>query len=950
MPRLFRSLLPVLAAVFLLGASAGRPLAAEQPPAWPQAASDLAPDPAVRFGVLPNGLRYAVMRNATPAGQTALRLRIGSGSLEEDDSQQGLAHVLEHMAFKGSTRVSAGEMVRTLQRLGLAFGPDTNAQTGWTQTVYMLDLPRSDAVSLSTGLMLLRETASELTLDPTALAGERGVVLSEERLRDTPRYRAQKAQVELALAGQRAAVRFPIGQVEVIRNAPAGVVRAFYAANYRPDRATMIAVGDFDPAKMEADIRHAFADWRPVGAEVAPPALGPILPRGLTTEVKVIPGASTTVVLAWAQPYDSAADTAAKEVSEAVENLGLSVLNRRLGRLAQSPSPPFLAAGAAYENLLDSAKIATVQAAAAPGAWRPALDAVELEVRRLLGQGVDRAELDREIVDTRARLSAAVAGAATRPTPELANALVETVDTNQVFTPPASDLAIFERAVAGLKTTDVDAAVRRIFAGQGPLVQLVTPDPIPGGDGALAQAFAEARARLLGAASAQATVAWPYETFGPPGRVVERRAVDDLGLVTVRFANGVGLTIKPTHLRDDQVLVAANFGRGRSGLPADRPLSLWTAGAVVQGGFGKLSLEDSQKALAGKVYGASLAVGDDAFTLLGETRPADLPTQLQVLTAYLSDPGFRPEALERLRRAYQSQLPQLAATPQGVFARESGTLLTSGDTRWAFPTAADLAAATPADARALFAAPLAHGPLEATIVGDIDPDRAIALAAATLGALPPREPLAPRTAGAPVRFPAATPAPVLRVDTGRPDQALAVAGWPMPDFFADMAASRVLMLTGEVVQNRLIDQLRIAEGATYSPQTRVDLSQTFPGFGYALALVEIPPPKIEGFFASVEAIAADLAAKGPTPDELERARAPRIAGLKKAQRTNEYWLADLSGSLAEPRKLDLIRSTFPDYEKVTAADIRKAASDYLAGRKPWKLEISAEPAPGAHAR
>ncbi len=111
----------------------------------------MAADPAVRFGVLSNGMRYAVMRNATPAGVTALRLRIGSGSLEESDAEQGLAHVLEHMAFRGSTHVKADEMVRILERKGLAFGPDTNAQTGWTQTVYMLDLPRSDADTLDTG-------------------------------------------------------------------------------------------------------------------------------------------------------------------------------------------------------------------------------------------------------------------------------------------------------------------------------------------------------------------------------------------------------------------------------------------------------------------------------------------------------------------------------------------------------------------------------------------------------------------------------------------------------------------------------------------------------------------------------------------------------------------------------------------------------------------------------
>ena len=129
------------------------PARAEAPTVpWPQTVSDLQAESGIRFGTLSNGMRFAIMRNATPAGQAAIRFRIGSGSLEEDDSQQGLAHFLEHMAFKGSTHVAEGEMVRILQRKGLAFGPDTNAHTSYDETVYALDLPEVDADTVSTGI------------------------------------------------------------------------------------------------------------------------------------------------------------------------------------------------------------------------------------------------------------------------------------------------------------------------------------------------------------------------------------------------------------------------------------------------------------------------------------------------------------------------------------------------------------------------------------------------------------------------------------------------------------------------------------------------------------------------------------------------------------------------------------------------------------------------------
>ncbi len=915
-------------------------------PSWPQAKSDLPADPAIRFGVLANGMRYAVMRNATPAHQTSLRLRIGSGSLQESEAQRGLAHVLEHMAFKGSRHVPAGEMVKILERHGLAFGADTNAETEWTQTVYMLDLPRSGEDDLDTGLMLFREVAGELTLDQKALDGERGVVLSEERLRDTPEYRAEVAQIDLFLHGQRAAQRFPIGKVEVIKNAPASLIRNFYEANYRPERATLIAVGDFDPAAMEAKIKARFSSWRGLGAPTAEPDLGRPEPRGLTVKVVALPGASTESQIAWARPYDASPDSAAKEKREVVENLALAVLNRRLTRLASSPNPPFQRADAGFQNLLHSGKPAVIDTTSAPGAWAPALAAAETETRRFVEYGVSQGELDREISDMRAALRNALQGAPTRPTTSLASGLVDSVNENQVFTAPDEDLALFEAAVKDLKAETVSATGRAVFAGAGPLVELESPIPVEGGEAAVAQVFAKAAAAPVAAPSAAAAIVWPYADFGPAGQVASRDTVADLGITRVRFANGVGLTVKPTKLRADQILVSVNVGGGRLDLPHDRPLPLWSASALVQGGYGKLGYEDAQTALAGTVQSVRFSVDDAAFIFTGATRPDDLATQLQAIAAYVADPGFRPEAFERLRGLYLAQLAQLDATPDGVFARNSGGLFTRGDPRFTFPTADQLREAKPEDLKALLAGPLSNGPIEVTVIGDVEVDRAVALTAATFGALARRPEITPRpVTPSGVRFPAPAASPVRLTHTGRADQAIAVMAWPLPDFYVDMAKSRAIMLTGEVLYNRLLDKVRIAEGATYSPESRVELSQTLTGYGYGYAQVEMPPEKIPGFFADVSAIARDMAEKGVSADELLRARSPRVAGLRKAQLTNEYWLADLTGSLADPRRLDLIRSTFPDYEGVTSADIQASAKSWLTDDRAWRLIIKAASAP-----
>jgi zinc protease len=243
----------LLAGLVLIGAP---PVLARQAPAapvaWPQSASDVAADPTFRFGVLPNGMRYAIRRQATPPGQAALRLHISAGSLNETEGQQGLAHFVEHMAFNGSTRVPEGEMVRTLERLGLAFGADTNASTSFDETIYRLDLPRTDRETLETSLMLLREVVGELTFSPSAVDRERGVILSEERTRDGPAMRAARAASALQFKGQLPPERFPIGETSVLKSVDAAGLRAFIFAWNNFIFALILASADKQPVTVGA--------------------------------------------------------------------------------------------------------------------------------------------------------------------------------------------------------------------------------------------------------------------------------------------------------------------------------------------------------------------------------------------------------------------------------------------------------------------------------------------------------------------------------------------------------------------------------------------------------------------------------------------------------------------------------------------------------------------------
>ncbi|MBV8686850.1 MAG: insulinase family protein [Alphaproteobacteria bacterium] len=928
----------ILAAVFLAGLA---PSAAAAPAAPPAASADLPADPAVRFGTLPNGLRFAVMRNATPKGEASLRLRIAAGSLAEEEDQRGLAHFIEHMVLNGTRHVPEGEFVRRLEREGLKFGPDTNASTTFEQTVYMLDVPQADAGKLDTALYLLREVAGEATLDPAAIDRERGVILSEERTRAGPAYRVLVDEIGYLFRGDLLAKRLPIGDTGVVRTAPRDRFADFYRRYYRPERAMLVAVGDFDPAAMEARIRLRFGDWKGRGAAGREPP-PPVIPRrGAESRVLIEPGGQNRVSIAWLRPHDPRPDSRALRRERLVERLALIILNRRLERLATGDDPPFLAAGASIDEQAERARVVQLAALAEPGAWSRALAAVEQEARRAAEHGFGQAELDREVTEIRARLAAAVAGAATRSTPGLAQGLVAAANEAEVFTAPETNLALFDAAVKDLKAADVAAALPRLFGGEGPLLYLTSTVPLAQGEAALAAAYDKSRATPVAAAGSEQAKAWPYRGFGAPGAVTERREIAGLGTVAVRFANGVRLLVKRTDFKKNQILVAVRYGGGQLDLPRDRDNPLWAFGsAFAAGGLGRLTEDEMKQALAGTVYSIGAGVDSDAFTLAGGTRPADFERQMQLLAAFVADPGWRPTGWERLRRYAPTLHEQMEATPGGVFQRDVAALLRSGDRRWATPSREAMAASGIADARALVGPALARGPIEVVVVGDVTVEEAIRQTAATFGALPARAATPGDPAARQVRFP--EPALVTRTHKGRADQGLAFIAWPTADFYADTRRARTLNLLGQVMQLRLTDEIREKQATTYSPSAGHAPSDTFPGYGYLSASIEAPPEKLGGFFADALKIAADLRNRAVGPDELERARRPLVDNLERQQAGNGWWLSQLPGAADRPERAESLRNALAQYRSITAAELREAARQYLLEARAWRFEALPE--------
>jgi zinc protease len=916
----------------------------KQPGHWAQDYLHRAADPAVRFGTLANGMRYAIMYNDTPGDGVAMRLRIGSGSLKERDDEQGLAHYLEHMAFRGSSHIADGEVVRMLERQGLRFGPDTNAFTAQDETVYMFTFPKADASALDTGLTLFREIGQRLALAPAAVDAERGVILSEERLRDSPSYRAFKADLDNALNGTRLPQRWPIGLVSTIKAATPARLRRFYEANYRPDNATIVIVGNIDPAKIEAQIKARFADWAP-----AAPAdrvdMGTPHPAEPAAEF-VTPGVPDQLSLSWQRPVDPRAETVAYDREKLAELVATTILNNRFADRAARPGSPFVAAQTQAEaSLYGVAALTFLQISSAPETWRAALAAAVEEQRRLIADGAGEVDLNRARTQVMTMLASAAANATTRKDSDIADALVAAANDDQVYTSPAQDLALGRPMLAALTPADIHAALGRVFSGAGPvLFRAAQAGPV--GTAALSAALASDQSVALAARAAETAVVWPYTAFGTPGVVTGRDEDAALGTTTVRFANGSRLLVKPTTFEKDHITVKVLFGNGRAGAEPSQVHALWAAGFLPLGGTKQLSAGDIERwaQSGGRTIAVQVQADPRAFVLGGMTRPADFLSEMQVLAAEQRDAGFRPELGEKLAAVGPMIVGQIDANPGAVFSRTVHRIMTGGTGATAdrfvdIPDGADIAATHAADLPVLLKDALA-GPADVVVVGDVTVAQAIAAMQSTFAAGPA---LPPRTALDlhPVAVRGGTD-PFVALHKGRADQAYYGEYWILPDYFADPKASYVAKVAAAVLQSRLIDTVREKLGLTYTPMTDATASVQLPGMGYLGAVLETPPANFPTFHDLLQGELKELSTSPVTPDALDRARRPLIEGRTKDMEGNVFWSNWLPLVLRDPRVRQSVVETKAGFAAVSAEDVRALFAHLAADKAPVVVEARAQ--------
>ena len=907
--------------------------------------SDLPVDSEVTYGKLPNGLRYILRENDLPTNTVSLRMGFLVGSINETDETRGLAHFLEHMAFNGSKEIPEGELVPRLERNGLAFGADTNASTSFFQTSYQLDLPEADEALMEEGLFIMRQVASELTLEVGAIERERGIVQAERRRRLGPAYDASIASFKYFLEGSIVPERLPIGTEETIDSVQQSDFKAFYQTYYRPDNSVIVIVGDSDISTMKALIEENFGDWTVEGEPPTPFEVDPVAIKGKEAvyyhDAEISTGISLNVMSA---PVIRD-DTAENRKTAFIEGLGNRILSRRLSTLAQSPDAAFIAAGASTSSVFDTQRRSSVSMSMRPEIWEEALAVAEQELRRAIEHGFSQAELDEQLANSRKSAEVAVQTSPTRRTTALAGGLLNSFYAETVVTSPESTYERFLGFVDQISLEDVEASFKEVWANyQTPQIYMNTSLEIENAQTAMLNAYDKSAATEVVAPESKEAQEFAYTDFGPVGEIASRETNDEIGFETVTFKNNVVLNFKQTDFQEDVISIRVRIDGTTLTFPQPLlGLSGFASTAVNAGGLGAHSNDELRTILAGKAIGAGVGLGQDSFSISGATVPEDLPDQLNLMVARMVDPGYREEALSRYVKSIENAFNTLETTPGSTAGRYLGQILRSGNPRYRSPNKEEYLTANLDEVREWVEPYLKTGAIEIGVVGDFDPERLISEIARTFGALPERK---ARFGTVDVslrqlKFPKPTQKPIELYHKGDETTSQLGVYWPRPPYnsFEDWPRSVRLSLIDSMLRLRLTEVLREEEGATYSPSVSSSASRLFPDYAFSAVSIEVSPDQIDHLYGVIDRVTGEMHRGEFDADLLDRARKPILERFENSLQSNGYWMGVIARAKSEPWSLQphLIQQDM--YRSITVDELKTYSSSLYDPKTAVRVKI-----------
>lgn len=902
----------------------------ERQPAAAALSQPIPLDPAVRHGVMPNGLTYYIRVNKYPENRAELRLSVNAGSVLETDEQRGLAHFVEHMAFNGTENFEKQELVNYVERIGMRFGPHLNAYTSFDETVYMLQIPTDEAKIVDTGFRILRDWATAISFDPAEVDKERGVVIEEWRLGRGASGRIRDKQFPVLFHGSRYGERLPIGSREVLATAPVEQLRSFYRDWYRPELISVIAVGDFDPDAIERQIREQFGSIPKSNAVPAREEF-PIPDHQETlTSVVIDPEATgISVAVRYKRPeieYKTIGDMRQR----IVDNLYHGMMNGRLGELARAADPPFLNAFAGSGALGRTKSAYTLAARTANAGVERALATLLTEAKRVQEHGFVQTELDRAKASVLRNIDRAYEERDKQESRLLVSQLVH----HFLNDSPAASIEfirdLYHELIPTITLAEVNARAEQWLTEVNRVILVSGPDK--------KEAAIPDEKRLLAVFDETETVAvtpWvdrvrnePLVAQAPaPGRVVQEEQFPEVGVTRWKLSNGALVQLKPTNFKNDEILFRAWSPGGTSLAPEEMHFTAQQASLIAtRMGAGKFDAIELGKALRGKVASVSTAITETTEGMQGGASPRDLETMFQLL--YLRFTGARrdEDAFASYRTTLRGHLQNLAASPEYQFSRKMSEVLTQNHPRRRFLTIEEIDEIKLDDALAFYRQRFGDASdFIFSIVGSFELDEIRPLVETWIGGLPSAGRVETwRNVG--VNEPAG--AQTVTVEKG-----IEPRSWVRIVFHGDAKWSveneNQIRALAEVLRIRLRETLREDLGGVYGVRVSGGISRR-PEEEYTITIsFAADPERVDELVAALFSEIDNMKNEGPSEDHITRVQEMRRRERQVAEKQNGFWIAQLEFVATNDLDFSEINRYEERIEAITRASVRDAARQYL---------------------
>lgn len=886
------------------------------------------------YGMFDNGFKYIIRKHALPPGRVAMYLHIKTGALNESDKQNGIAHFLEHMAFNGSKHFKPGELVPYLNSLGMQFGADTNAHTNQHETVYKLFLPDTKDETIEKCMTVLADDAAGLVMTDKEIENERKVILEELRSGKGPADRLNKAMLDKVFPGSKMALHDVIGIEEQIKTFPKKEFEDYWNTWYKPDNMTLIVVGDIEPETMIARAKKHFGDMKPRGQKrpVGKTGIKAVdQPRAfvLSDKEQVVCQIEMIAVRDGRPPMRTVEDYRFNEV----ENIGPWIVNRRLDEMTNKGTAKFRGAGVGVEGApLNDAILPTATVVGEPEDWNAMLEQVIVEINRAIEHGFT----DKEIEQARtALLSAADRAMQTEPTADarvFVNRLSSSVGNDMPIMSAMQRLIQLKMILPDVKPQEVHKVFVENFKTQNYAYVLKGPKrddvKLPKNKELLAAAK-EAWARKTSKPKAEGEIKSLVAALPPAGKLEKKETDEDLKITTATFENGTILHHRFMDYKKDSVMVLWNMPGGQiEETAANKGVSQTASQIFKQPATSKAPSTQIRDFMTGKKISVDGGIGRDVLSVHITGEPGELALGFELAYALLTDGRLEESALDNWKKATIKRLEMMEQTPGGPVRKALDALIYGGDVRFSELTPEVVKRQERAAAEAWLKRIVDSAPIEVTIVGDIDFEKAADLVAKYVACLPKRSkgfdcldslrkidrPSGPYKSS--TVFDSMTP------------KAVAMAGF-ISCAEKDVADRRILSLAARVLTDRMIKEIRENQQLVYSIGCQNQPSRDLPGTGMMMAGSMTDPANGDKLADVVLSMLKEFADKGPTDDEVATARKQLIKGLDTSMKEPQFWLGQISEMAYRQRPLSELKELPKVYETITARQMQETVKKYM---------------------